>query len=131
MRGQGRVFRPKVAGRQTSIWWLDYSIRGERHRESSETTSKREALAILRDRIGRRSDGTLAGRPERVTLADLKAALKRHYLLEGNGSWKRAAQAFVHLDAFFGETARAIDVTRARVAAYQEARLEADAARNT
>ena len=131
MRGQGRVYRPKVKGRVCEVWWLDYSVRGERHRESSETTSKREALAMLRDRIGKRTDGTLAGRPERVTLADLKGGLKRHYLLEGNDSWTRAEQAFAHLEAFFGEEGRAIDITRSRVAAYQEARLEADAARNT
>src|SRR5437016_3870849 len=43
MRGQGRVFRPKVRGEHTKVWWLDYSVRGERHRESSETTSKKAA----------------------------------------------------------------------------------------
>src|SRR5438876_821223 len=104
MRGQGRVFRPKIEGRETKVWWLDYSIRGERHRESSGTTSKREAFDKLRDRIGKRKDGTLSGRPERVTLAELKTALERHYLLENNASWTRAAQAFKHLAQFLCET---------------------------
>jgi integrase len=52
-------------------------------------------------------------------------------LLEGNDSWTRAKQAFAHIEAFFGENARAIDITRSRVSAYQEARLKTDAARNT
>ncbi len=29
MRGQGRVYQPKVRGRKTSIWWLDYSQHGQ------------------------------------------------------------------------------------------------------
>lgn len=131
MRGQGRVFRPKINGRESQVWWLDYSIRGKRHRESSGTTSKRDAFALLRVRIGKRSDGTLTGRPEKVTLAELKAALQRHYLLEDNASWPRALQAFAHLEEHFGETARAVDITRSAVSEYQEARLLAGAARNT
>lgn len=131
MRGQGRVFRPKVGDRETKVWWLDYGVRGVQHRESSGTRSKREAIAMLRERIGKRTDGTLAGRPERVTLVELRAGLQRHYLLEGNASWTRAEQAFVHLEEHFGADARAIDITRRAVSEYQEARLVAGAARNT
>src|SRR5438046_10739061 len=57
MRGQGRVVRPIVKSRGASprvtrVWWLDYSINGRRFRESSGTRSKREALRVLRERIG-------------------------------------------------------------------------------
>lgn len=131
MRGQGRVFRPVVNGRQSNVWWLDYGVAGVRYRESSKKTSKREALDLLRDRIGKRKDNTLTGRPDRVTLADLKEGLRKHYARAGNASWKRAAQAFTHLDAFFGETAKAIAITKARVSDYQDARLAAGAARNS
>jgi integrase len=131
MRGQGRVFRPKVAGRESKVWWLDYSVRGERHRESSGLTSKRDALELLRQRIGKRQDGTMSGRPERVTLADLKSALQRHYVREGNASWPRAEQAFTHLETFFGSDAKALSITRSAVADYQDSRLNDDAARNT
>src|SRR5262245_60595452 len=131
MRGQGRVYRPKVNGREIQVWWLDYSIRGARHRESSGTTSKRTALDTLRDRIGKRKDGRLTGRPERVTLAELKTGLERHYSLEGNASWERASQAFAHLEEFFGATSRALDITRLAVSEYQSSRLKAGAARNT
>ncbi len=131
MRGQGRVFRPLVAGRETKVWWLDYSVRGQRHRESSGTTSKREAIELLRQRIGKRQDGTMSGRPERVTMPDLKEALKRHYVREGNASWPRAEQAFSDLEGFFGDDAKALSITRAAVADYQDSRLGEGAARNT
>lgn len=131
MRGQGRIFKPMVAGRESQVWWLDYSIRRTRHRESSKTTSKRDALALLRERIGKRTDGTLTGRPERVTLADLKGALEQRYTIKGKSSWTRAAQAFVHLDKFFGAKERVVDLTAERVAAYQAHRLNEQAARNS
>ncbi len=131
MRGQGRVYRPKVHGREIAVWWLDYGVNGKRFRESSHTTSKREALAILRQRITKRTDGTLAGRPDRVTLAMLRDGLKKHYAREGNRSWARAGQAFAHLDAFFGPEAKATAITRAAVADYQDARIAAGAANNT
>lgn len=131
MRGQGRVYRPKVDGRESQVWWLDYGIRGARHRESSGKKSKKDALELLRQRIGKRTDGTLSGRPERVTLAELKEALRKHYTREGNVSWQRAEQAFTHLEDFLGSNARAIAITKARVGDYQDARLDAGAARNS
>ncbi|HEV8499373.1 MAG TPA: site-specific integrase [Gemmatimonadaceae bacterium] len=120
-----------INGRETQVWWMDYGVNGVRHRESSKTTSKREALDTLRTRIGKRKDNTLTGRPDKVTLADLKDGLRKHYAREGNASWKRAEQAFAHLEEFFGETAKAQQITRARVSDYQDKRLEAKAARNS
>jgi integrase len=131
MRGQGRVYRPKIGGRESQVWWLDYSTHGARNRESSGTTNKRDAFELLRQRIGKRNDGTLSGRPERVTLADLKDGLAKSYGLEDNVSWGRAAQAFTHLEKFFRPDARALTITKSRVADYQHARLGAGAARNT
>src|SRR5947208_3126630 len=70
MRGQGRVFRPKYGGIESRVWWLDYSVRGKRYRESSETTNKTAAQRLLRERIGNREAGKLVGRPDRVKLAE-------------------------------------------------------------
>lgn len=131
MRGQGRVYRPKVDGRETNVWWLDYGIRGVQHRESSGTKSKKDAIALLRQRIGKRTDGTLSGRPERVALAELRDALRKHYTREGNASWVRAEQAFTHLEEFFGSECKALSITKARVGDYQDARLDEGAARNS
>src|SRR5882762_9882970 len=102
MRGQGRVYRPRVRGREIATWWLDYSIAGRRHREPANTKVKSEALDILRQRIGDRKSGKVIGRPDRVTLADLRAGLERHYQREDNRSLLRAQQAFRHLERFFG-----------------------------
>jgi integrase len=110
---------------------LDYGVNGARHRESSKSTSKRVALDLLRERIGKRKDNTLTGRPDKVTLADLKDGLRKHYTREGNASWARAEQAFAHLEAFFGAEAKVISITKARVSDYQDKRLGAKAARNS
>jgi hypothetical protein len=131
MRGQGRIFRPKVGGKESKILWLDYSIDGTRFRESSKTTRPKIALAILRERITGRTNGTLTGQPGRVTLADLKSALRNNYNREGNNSWRRAEQAFKHIEKFFGAEAKAVSITKARVADYQDKRLNAGAARNS
>lgn len=132
MRGQGRVYQPRAGdGHVSKVWWLDYGVRGVQHRESSKTRSKKEAMALLRQRIGNRTDGTLSGRPERVTLAELKEALRKHYTREGNASWRRAEQAFTHFENHFGVDCKAIGITKARVSDYQDARLEAGAARNS
>ncbi len=131
MRGQGRVYRPIRQGRQSNVWWFDYGIRGKRHRESSGTTSKRDAMTLLRQRIGKRIDGTLSGRPDRVTLADLQDGLRKHYVREDNNSWARAEQAFAHLTSYFGADTKALTITKALVSDYQDARLSAKAARNT
>jgi hypothetical protein len=72
-RGQGRVFRPKVKGKTCARWWLDYTTGGERHREPTKTTVKKDAQTMLRQRMGDRETGKVVGRPDRVTLAPGRA----------------------------------------------------------
>ena len=145
MRGQGRVFRPKYGGIESQIWWLDYSVRGKRHRESSETTNKTIAQRILRERIGNREAGKLVGRPERVALAvyetgadgkkkltgGLRALAERQYDLDGLRSKDRLLQLWNHIEKFFGAEARAVDITSLRMDDYVTARLAQNAARQT
>jgi integrase len=131
MRGQGRIFRPKVRGRVTSVWWLDYSIGGERFRESSGTTGKRAALKKLREKITSREEGKVIGRPERVTLQTLREGLERHYQRDGNRSLVRAKQALVHLEQFLGAERRASDITPHLVNRYIEHRIAEGVARST
>jgi len=123
MRGQGRVFRPKVRGRETAVWWLDYGLLGQRHRESANTTSKREALDLLRTRIGDRKAGKLTGQPDRVTFAQLRELAERQYTLDGRRSLDRLKDALNHLETFFGKDARALSITTSRVDAYAAQRL--------
>src|SRR5437867_13404004 len=101
-RGQGRVFRPRVRGAHTKVWWLDFSVRGERHRESSDTTSKRDAQRKLRQRIGDRETGKIVARPERVTLADLQALVEKQYDIDVRRSKTRIVQCWTHVVEFFG-----------------------------
>ncbi len=131
MRGQGRVYRPRVRGRTVTTWWLDYSLDGTRHREPARTRRKREALEVLRQRIGDRKSGKVVGRPDRVTLADLRAGLERHYQREGNRSLRRAQEALDHVELFFGVKTRVLRITKPRVGEYIERRLVEGAARGT
>lgn len=71
------------------------------------------------------------GRPDRLTLADLRAGLERHYKREDNRSLRRARQALNHLERFFGAKARAMKITKPRVGDYAERRLVEGAARGT
>ena len=129
-RGQGRVYLPKGKGK-SQTFWLDYTVRGKRHRESAHTTHRSEALDLLRDRVGKRKAGTLTGRPDAVTVADLRVGLEAHYQREGNKSLKRAQQALEHLVEFFGSERRALDVKKADVRDYVATRTETGAALGT
>ncbi len=140
-RGQGRLYRRKG----TANWWLDYSIRGARHLESSGTASRKEAVDLLRQRIGQRTEGRLVGRPERVVFAEygkdehgeqklvggLRASLERHYQQRANRSLTRARQALGHLEHFLGGTTPALAITKQRMGDYLAHRLAAGAARAT
>lgn len=130
-RGLGRVFRPKVRGRETSVFWLDYSLHGRRYRESSHTTSKGDAQRMLRQRLAEREAGKLVGSPDRVTFAEIRQGLEQHYVQSGNRSLRRARQALNHLEQFFHADARALDITKPRVGAYLEQRVSQGAARAT
>jgi len=131
-RGQGRVFRPKNnTKRQSAVWWLDYTVGGRRHRESSGTRSKAEAQRQLRERIGDRETGKLVGRPDRVTLADLRAQLEQRYALKGNRSLKRAKQALAHLERILGPERPVIELTPDAVNRYLQQRFSEGAARST
>ncbi len=144
MRGQGRVYRPTVrrkdgALQHTSIWWLDYSLRGQRHQESSHTTRKKDAQRLLRERMADREAGRLVGpSPDRVTFQDLRTLVERQYELDGRRSLERIRIAFDHLATCFGtkdETGdhsdRVVDITPARADAYSAQLLAAGAARAT
>lgn len=130
MRGQGRVYRPKVRRgppgtpyMETKVWWLDYSIGGQRHSESSGSTSKKEALDLLHQRIGDRKAGKLVGAPDRVLFSQLQELAEREYIISGRRSLDRLKDAWTHLVAFFHAETPAMRVTSDRVDAYAVQRL--------
>jgi integrase len=150
MRGQGTVYRPKVRRTfkpqhkhfkkcsqekgcyfETRVWWLDYSVGGTRHQESSKLSSKADAQRMLRERIGGRESGKLNGRPDRVTLADLQALHEKQYDLDGLRSKERMLQCWKQLVAFFPAETCVLELTPTRRDDYAVARFAHGAARQT
>lgn len=136
-RGQGRVFRPTWTDPRTgqkgtaATWRLDYSINGVRHREATQATTRREALELLRQRVGDRRAGKLVGSPERVTFADLRQLVERQYELDGNRSATRVELALRHLERVLGAEAKAMEITPTVIDAYAGQRLAEGASRST
>ncbi len=131
MRGNGRVFRPKVRGLETAVWWIDYSLHGQRYRESAHTKVKAEAQRFLRQKFSEREAGKVVGRPERVTFAQLRELAERQYVLHGCRSLKRLQQAFAHLERFLGRDARAPEITAVRLDLYATKRMAVGISRST
>jgi integrase len=136
MAGNGTLFRPKVkradgTREQTRVYWMSYSINGKQHRESTHTTSRREANDQLHQRVGDRRAGKLVGRPDQVTLAQLRALVERQYALDGRKSVKRVQEAFANVEQFFGADARVAEISKTRIDAYAAQRLAAGRKRAT
>src|ERR1051325_8719966 len=123
-RGGGRIYRPTGA----RDYWLDYSLDGQRFRENAHTTSEQQAARELRKRITGREAGEIAGQPNRVTFADMRAASERQYKLDGRRSLDRLEDAHDHLQSFFSPKTKARRITEARVADYRERRQHEGAA---
>lgn len=151
MRGQGRVFRPTWTDPTTGetkvadTWRLDYSVNGKRYREAANTTSRREALALLYERTGGRRSGKVVGNPDAVVLAEyakgddgkqklvggLRALVERQYALDGRKSIERVKESFAQLEQFFGADVRVMQITKTEIDAYAAHRLTAGRARAT
>src|SRR5262249_19398721 len=120
--GTGTVFRP--TGR--TIWRIQYWANGKRHVESSESTDRRVAVRLLRERLKRPLD-TVA---RRATFDDLVEMLKADYRRKQNRSVDRALRCVAHLRAFF-ERVAPIRVDFAIVEQYINSRLDSGAAHAT
>ena len=101
MRGDGRVFR------RGQIWWLAYYHHGQEHRESSKSRERKDAVRLLRRRIGEIAAGTLQHFPgsghegtQTPTMHHLFDLLENNYRLKNRMSrvngWclKRLRQRF-------------------------------------
>lgn len=145
-RGQGRLYRPiDGRGNESAVWWMDYTVAGQRHRESSETAVKSEAQDVLRQRVGDRISGKVVGRPEKVFLAvyqndpigqpkltgGLRWLHETQYDLDGLRSKERIVQCWNRIEQFFKAPTPVTAVTPTRLDAYAEWRLADGAARQT
>ena len=86
MRGNGRVFQ------RGSIWWIAYYDNGREHRESSGSRERKEAVKLLRQRLGEVATGTVqAPAPKRkraraVMMQDLFDLVEHNHLLNNRTS---------------------------------------------
>lgn len=110
---------------RSKTWWIGYSFRGKRFRESSKSGERRDAVRLLRRRLAEISRGRLVGPDEeRVTFADLKELVVASYRVNGRRSIRRAEIALARLGEVF-EHDRALEIGADRVLRYVERRLAA------
>lgn len=122
--GTGSIYR------RGKVWWVDYSFRGERHRESSKSTRKKDAKKLLQKRMKEMAGGGPMVDEEDVTFADLREAVVSDYKINGRKSLDRVERAFDHLEDWF-EGWRAVDLQAKAVRSYVAHRKEAGAANAT
>lgn len=120
-RGLGRVYQ------RGGVYWIQFSFRGKKVRESSHSNREADAVRLLKKRIGEMGQGKTPGTDhEKVTFEDLAVMLENDYRTNGRKSLDRALRSVKNLRAFFG-LSRAVDITTDRINAYIRSRQEAGA----
>jgi len=125
MRGMGHVYR------RGHVWWVQYSFNGRKHRESTRSRNRGDAVRLLRSRLEEIGRGRLIGPElEKTTFDDLAELLLTDYRINRKRSLARIEDGTQHLRrAFSGLTA--LCLTSDRIMVYIRARLEAGAANGT
>jgi integrase len=122
----GRLFQ------RGTVWWIDYYHRGKRFRESSESTKKKDATALLRKRLAEIGSGRHVGKDEtRLTLADLKKIITDEYKVNKRKSLDRLEVSWLALERHFGLHFRAVDLGEDNVITYILHRQEQGRANST
>ncbi len=123
--GTGRIYQ------RGEVWWIDYSFRGKRYRESTESTKKGDATALLRQRLAEMGTGKVTGpQEEKVMFDDLMGLVVTDYEKNRRKSLRRLESAIEHLRGYFGDLP-ALAITTERVDAYTLARRDAGASDST
>src|SRR5438132_985457 len=93
-RGSGRVYQPtyrdKKSGdlKTSAIWWVAVTFRGKKHRESSHSPKRGDAVRLLNRRLGEMGQGRLIGpRVEKTTFTELVRMLVENYRTQGPDPW--------------------------------------------
>ena len=136
-RGLGFVYQPIYVDKRTgerktaATWWVQYSVRGKRYRESSGSLNRADAVKLLKRRIGQAAEGRPVGHDiERTTFEDLAKILLDDYKANGRQSIRRAKSSTQNLRRFFADS-RALDITEDRLNAYIVFRQDEKAANAT
>ena len=86
MRGNGRVFQ------RGQVWWIAYYDNGQEHRESSGSRDRKEAVRLLRQRLGEVATGAVHAcapkgtRTRAVMMQDLFDLVENNFQLNGRTS---------------------------------------------
>jgi len=128
------VYQPTYVDKRTgesktaATWWIQYSVRGKRYRESSGSANRNDAVKLLKDRLGAAAQGKPVGpNVDKTTFEDLAQILLDDYRANGRRSLERVQAAVNHLRGFFGDYL-AIDITSDQVTRYMTWRQKGDAA---
>ena len=111
-----------------SKWWIQYSVRGVRHREAVPTrkdgsSHHADAVELLKQKIADVKGGKAVGNVvTKTTLGDLTTMLNDDY--RANRRHSNIKAAIVHLHEFFGADVRACDITSERITSYRAQRQE-------
>jgi integrase len=113
------------------VYWISWYYRGERFRESSKSTRRKDAEALLRKRVGDVGKGRTTGPdPEKVTFEDLAEMIQTDYKVHGRKATRRLRSSLKHLREHLG-ILRALDITTDRVRTYIGDRQDEGAATAT
>jgi hypothetical protein len=95
--GTGRIYQ------RGDTWWIDYSFRGKRYRESSESTKRSDATALLKRRMAEQGSGQVIGpTAERLTFEHLATMLTDDYKANERRSLDRVEDCIARLRETFG-----------------------------
>lgn len=126
--GTGTVYKR----RGSPYYWIDYTHDGERYRESSKSSKKSVAIALLKQRL---AECETQGKPmrgeETVTLGDLRDAHRADFEANGRRSWWRCEDAWGHVLDYLNESRPALRVSGTALDEYVAHRLGEGAARAT
>jgi integrase len=121
--GTGRIYQ------RGQKWWIDYSHRGKRYRESAGST-KADATKLLKRRHAEMGQGFVGRDEESVTFEDLAEMIRTDYKVNARKSTKSLEKSLRHLTAAFSGT-HAVSITTDRIRLYIAARQDAGAANAT
>ncbi|HUG01909.1 MAG TPA: tyrosine-type recombinase/integrase [Longimicrobiales bacterium] len=102
--------------RRGGVWWIVFYHNGTRHRESTRSTRKADAVQLRKKRLGQSAEGKVTGADERrVMFEDLCDGILTDYKVNGRRSVKRLRASLKHLArTFAGNTALSITVGRVK-----------------
>ncbi len=120
MRGMGHIYQ------RGEIYWIQFSVRGTRHFESSHSNKRADAVRLLKRRIGDVQAGKQVGNQiDKITLGELLDRVVDDYVVNERRSVDRVKVARANLVNYFGESRLAVTITEASIAAYTAQRKEA------